>query len=489
MSNQSARTPVVQPPPIGLLLAAAVVPLIFAAVIQPPYFIDDAGFFLRYAQHLAAGEGYVFNTGEPPVWGATAPLWPLLIAGGQALGLQPEFALLLVAYLLTSVASVCLTWFAWRQGGLLAGVATVVFCVVNTRYLLGTIQGMETPLSVVLIAVGLLLLSTRSPAWQVGLIAGLSLVHKIDFAVWGVLLLTADVWRFRQLRWQAFVIAFAIAASWYGFAWNHFGQPWPNSLMTKLGADYASVGPIWFIKVALGDGGRKVLFLLALVGGWCLRKELPLLSVMLGLVGVFTAAYTLFPPPEAFEWYAGPVQPILMVLAAIGVAWLAQRIARQAPSLAFTSVIVVGLLVALFDWPVLDDRIRWLNYAERDRVAAARWVRERTAAEARVLTSFGNVAFYCDRYVYDSSYLNRVRPETGNEDFLGLFAPEAIVDAYFNTGLSPDEITPPAGYELARVFASTQEQGGFDFFTVVFLKGFDSTAPLPEAVQQRTVAP
>lgn len=490
MSSQSApdqQTPAA--PPIGLLLMAAIVPLIFAAVIQPPYFIDDAGFFLRYADHLAAGQGYVFNTGETPIWGATAPLWPVLIAGGKLLGLQAEFALMLVAYVLTSFASICLTWFAWRKGGLLAGVATIVFCVVNTRYLLGTIQGMETPLSYALIAIGLLLLSMRSPAWLVGVVAGLSLVHKIDFAVWGLLLLVADSWRFKKLRWPAVLIACLLAAVWYGFAWSYFGEPWPNSAVTKLGADYASVGRIWFIKVALGDGGRKILFVLALVGVWWLRKESPLLIALLGLVGIYTVTFTLRPPAEAFEWYAGPVQPILIVLAALGVAHLATLFTKSTPSLAFAGVIVVGLLVTLLDWPVLDDRIRWVSYAERDRVEAAKWVCDHSAADARVLTSFGNVACYCDRYVYDSSYLNRRRPASGNEDFLGEFAPEVIVDAYYQTGQEPGEITPPTGYEIARVYDRTREQGGYDFFVVVFLKGFGNTQPLPESMQQRTIAP
>lgn len=479
-----------QAPPVGLLLAAAIIPLLFAALIQPRFFIDDAGFFLRYAEHLSTGNGYVFNLDEAPIWGATAPLWPLLIALGKLLGLQPEFALLLIAYVLSGLANVGLSWFAWRQGGLLAGIATIVFAIVNTRYLQGTIQGMESPLSYALIAAGLVLLCAHRPnGWWLGLVAGLSLVHKIDFAAWGILLLAADLLRQRKLRWIAWLVTLLIAAGWYGFAWHYFGQPWPNSLTTKLTADYASVGPLWFVKVAFLDGGRKLLLLLAAVGIWHMRNQIPNLVALIGMFSIFAAAYTLRPPPEAFEWYVGPLQPLYVVLAAIGVAQVASWLANQSNSLATAIILAVGMLVAFQDLKVLDDRIRWVSYAERDRVAAAKWVREHTAADARVLTSFGNVAYYCQRYVLDSSYLNRVRPSTGNEDFIADFKPEAIVDAYFQTGLEPAELTPPVGYQLARVFANTQQQGGFDFFVVVFLQSFDSDAPLPESMQERTIAP
>src|SRR5256885_4900739 len=42
---------------------------------------------LRYASHLAQGEGPVFNTGEH-VYGCTSPLWIAFIADGMALGLN-----------------------------------------------------------------------------------------------------------------------------------------------------------------------------------------------------------------------------------------------------------------------------------------------------------------------------------------------------------------------------------------------------------------
>jgi hypothetical protein len=59
---------------------------------RTPYLEDDAAFFLRYAENIAAGHGWRWNVEEPPVWGASAPLWPVPVALGIRLGLAPQTA-------------------------------------------------------------------------------------------------------------------------------------------------------------------------------------------------------------------------------------------------------------------------------------------------------------------------------------------------------------------------------------------------------------
>ena len=41
--------------------------------------IDDAMISMRYAQHLAQGNGLVWNIGERPIQGFTSPAWMLLM--------------------------------------------------------------------------------------------------------------------------------------------------------------------------------------------------------------------------------------------------------------------------------------------------------------------------------------------------------------------------------------------------------------------------
>src|SRR6185503_14966345 len=73
-------------------LRSAVLPLAFvlmAALAWPlrDYITDDTYIHLQYAHHLAAGDGFVFNTGER-VYGSTSPLWVLLIADLMAMGVD-----------------------------------------------------------------------------------------------------------------------------------------------------------------------------------------------------------------------------------------------------------------------------------------------------------------------------------------------------------------------------------------------------------------
>ena len=58
------------------------------AVIQP-WTLDDAYISMRYADHLAAGAGPVYNLGER-VEGYTCFLWVVLLALGSSLGAETE---------------------------------------------------------------------------------------------------------------------------------------------------------------------------------------------------------------------------------------------------------------------------------------------------------------------------------------------------------------------------------------------------------------
>jgi hypothetical protein len=50
-----------------------------------PYQVDDAYITYRYAQNLAAGEGFVYNPGAEAVEGYSSPLWMLLLSAGALL--------------------------------------------------------------------------------------------------------------------------------------------------------------------------------------------------------------------------------------------------------------------------------------------------------------------------------------------------------------------------------------------------------------------
>jgi hypothetical protein len=70
--------------PSLLVLGVAGVRLLFLAQTGVTY--EDSLISLRYAENLAAGRGLVYNPGEP-VFGASTPLYVLLLAALVRLGL------------------------------------------------------------------------------------------------------------------------------------------------------------------------------------------------------------------------------------------------------------------------------------------------------------------------------------------------------------------------------------------------------------------
>jgi hypothetical protein len=71
---------------LGLAVALGCAVLRVRGVVAfGPSDFDDAYMFLRYARHLLAGQGLVWNPGGPPVFGVTSPAYLLLVTGLRAL--------------------------------------------------------------------------------------------------------------------------------------------------------------------------------------------------------------------------------------------------------------------------------------------------------------------------------------------------------------------------------------------------------------------
>ena len=67
------------------LLSAVIVTSALFAYYWTPYAIDDAWITYRYAEHVGAGDGFVYNPGER-VLGTSTPLYTLLLAGAHEIG-------------------------------------------------------------------------------------------------------------------------------------------------------------------------------------------------------------------------------------------------------------------------------------------------------------------------------------------------------------------------------------------------------------------
>lgn len=143
---------------IILLAAAALAVLVYFLADSYAFGVDDSYIFFRYAQNLAAGDGFVFNAGESPGEGFTSWIWLLLLALSNWIGINIITASKVLGLLfhlsggwmlyLTVRKTVAGDWPAKLSALLLTG-----FFLVNYRLLAHSVSGMETSLYILVVLV------------------------------------------------------------------------------------------------------------------------------------------------------------------------------------------------------------------------------------------------------------------------------------------------------------------------------------------------
>lgn len=415
--------------------------------------VDDSPFFFRYAENLAAGHGFRWNVEEPPVWGASAPLWPLLLAFGVKLGLAAEQANLVWSWILTLAATGLLGLVMQRLHGGLGVLALAPLLAVNFLYSFYATSGLESPLAYFLLASALAAIAFEASGLVLGVVAGLCLVHKIDFALVGLALL-AGAWHWRRpVAVRTWIVAGGVALAWYGFALWHFGAVVPNSLLSKFHMVNRRIGREWFFAALLWDGGSRLLLFLAPFGLAALRRQRYLVCVTLAAFLPQLIVYTLKPPIEPYLWYAAACAPAVALLATCGLASLLRGLPRvHAPdplartALGAAALLLVTWLLVGLERPRVAFVSRYLRSIEPLRVAAGQWIAHNTPVDARVYAFEGHVAYHSRRFVYDGSFLNR-RPEG---DLIEKYQPEILVW----TVALPNQVLPNfQDYRTARIFS------------------------------------
>ncbi|WP_040262163.1 hypothetical protein [Pseudomonas massiliensis] len=414
---------------------------------------DDGAFFLKYAQNMANGYFWIWNPGEAPVWGASAPLYPLYIAAIIKLGFTPLDAIVSGGSALGALALSATSGLLVRRFGYIAGILFVAFAVCDSHFIwfLST-AGLESPLTIAFLTAGLFALSANNNAWYVGIAAGLLAIDKIDQIPVAFWLLCAFSFKAGRIQYRAVGIAAAISVVWYGFAWCWFGLPIPNSFITKslFQNQPAIIDWRWFGRFVLYENYHIVLSGLALVSILLKRRvAAPVHIYLLGLIITHLVAYTLKHPLEPYNWYAMPSIYGLLVVAAVG----AQALWEKCRTHGYTAALLflVASLYLIFHvkehGEFLSAAIKQYLYLEKDRMQAGKWVDEHTPKDFRVYTYFGGPAFYSQRYVYDASFLNRPYEK---ENMVAKYRPEIIVA---RTNRESDD------YTLVKVFASARQEG------------------------------
>ncbi|HNT56298.1 MAG TPA: hypothetical protein PKL99_00310 [Syntrophales bacterium] len=257
------------PASIFLVLAVSV----FFAVLE------DAFISFRYAENLAAGQGLVFNPGEP-VWGYSNFLWTVILAAVSYLG----GSVVSWSRYLGVVSALAVLWISWSWllernrswGGL--SLAAPLLLATSAHFVLAAQNGMETLLFTLLALAGVLsyirtLEQNRAfPAYAIFFF--LCAVTRPEGPVFLLASLVIDLVLFLKSRETAIlrraaaaVVLFAVPFGLYTVTqFLYYGYPLPNPYYVKVapfsekavlrGFDYVisyfrDIHALWFVPFVL----------------------------------------------------------------------------------------------------------------------------------------------------------------------------------------------------------------------------------------------
>jgi len=364
--------------------ALAVVSL--ACVWAWPFAIDDAFIGVRYARHLAAGVGYVWNVGAQPTDGVTPLPWAPLIAPLA----HPEPIVVLRRVKLAGAIVWTLTAAAWgaavgrAKAPPWAKACVIALLAVDVPVAAHAVSGMETALATALATLAALL--HRRPR-AAATLAGLAATLRPELVVWSVVVAVG----FERVR------AFAPSAR------GDEGRPSGHGLATARSAVIAgSVAALPFVACAVL---RVVVFgRPAPLAVLAKPSDLAHGFVYAGAAAIFSLAPLLAVSPVALARERGPALVLVLaalghfaVVCAVGGDWMpyARLVVPVVPSLLLAFVLAAphavpwvhaaraALAFAVAAW-LVPGSIRALRQAGEDRSVMIEQARPLLASAERV---------------------------------------------------------------------------------------------------------
>lgn len=388
---------------------------------------DDGAFFLMYAKNITEGQFWIWNIGEHPIWGASAPLFPLFLAIPLKIGFAPIESIVLTGLTLGVAAFTITSYTLWKYYGSISAILFTFLAATNSHLMwYAGVSGLETPLTVLLISLAFYFITVRSP-WTL-VFAGIIAVNKLDLAPLAFMLALTYGWLNRNLKPKWWIIFIGIPLCWYIFAWVYFGSPLPNSFTTKafFQDQERVITWTWFGKFILIEHYHWVAWLVLILGSISIYKQkvwvvVPFITLIISHIIAYTIKY----PFEPYTWYPMPAIYCLFFSSSIAM----QCFYNEFKNIKFIKeFLFICLLIVFFCVGVSENKVtssikHYVNF-ENDRVRAGEWVSLNTPKSFDVFTYWGNTAFFSERYVIDGSFLNR-KFEKG--DVIKKYTPSVLI--------------------------------------------------------------
>ncbi|MGB5105865.1 MAG: hypothetical protein WBP29_12015 [Candidatus Zixiibacteriota bacterium] len=283
------------------------------AYLATGYQVDDALITFRYAENVAAGNGFVYNLGES-VLGTSSPLFTLILAAFARMGISPPVASIIFSIFCASSAAFVLVRFAQSVGLSRFVLLPALFYAVYPRCIISDICGLETALFTFLFALSLYQLHRRDHLAS-SIVASFACLARPEGA--GLLLVVLFICvidRAPQL-WRVLIAPAILVGGWMIFSAQYFGSVIPNSMIAKS-ALYENTVPFFtrlgqMTTLGAWPGSIAIAMLILLTVLFALRRNRLVITAITTL-GLITGL-ALF-SSRVFFWYAAPALPPLFLV-------------------------------------------------------------------------------------------------------------------------------------------------------------------------------
>jgi arabinofuranosyltransferase len=406
-------------------------------------YADDTYIHLRFAHHLASGQGIVWNIGDQPVEGSTSFLYMLMMVIIEKIGIQPIWTLAYICafFAVLSLLFTLILLETINKDHLLENLIVVIMLGLSPRLMLWALTGLEVTLyAFALVACALAYILYRvkkmSP-WIVGIIfAVTTLIRPECLAIFGMTIAFEALTQYLSGE-RKYHLIFHLLGSFliiylpiFLWKWSYFGYPFPNTYYDKTGGGLiqitAGVSYLWtnLVETFFPSGLLGISFLITMKKDEYSREKIYLLILLLAswLIVAFNGGDYMLKGR-----FLTPMLPILYTLGAMGVSQLSNRIPRN-----YSLTLISGLLlIACITWYVEKPIIK--NYGDKpfpsarlnkpreivstpEFVAMGRALRDiAKPGDSIALVPVGAVAYYSEMIVYDMVGL--VDPVIAHEPF------------------------------------------------------------------------
>jgi hypothetical protein len=389
---------------------------------DPGFLVDDATITYRYSLNIANGHGFVYNLGEP-VQGTSTPLFTLIIAAINLLGISPIVSGHAVGIVSALLSIVMIFIIGNSVAGWKAGFGASLLSATSAHFAANVSSGMETPFYVLLILITFWLYYEKHYLLA-AFVSGLCVITRLDgFTVVAALLLSLTIFK-RAIPWKETAIILLAILPWFIFAKIYFGSFLPLSMLAKQ-QHIKSAGSFWMIRFLINTPFEMLLIPILIFLGTVLSRSkqtvIKTFPLIIWLI-LYITAYTLI-DIDAYDWYLVPLIPIVYIIFSVAVVEIVGRLGFSKEQY-FTLIVIFVFLFGVvyqvkYDLSLVPEFKKKAVAVEGTRVQVGEWLRENTSPDSIIATDgIGHIGYYSDRYIVD---------------LLGLVTPVAVGQEYIDT--------------------------------------------------------